>query len=89
MNWLIHPIETLKSWGVKSFVLSIVNKTLDAYRESVAKARAIVATCIAKVELLLAFLKSLDGKLLDNRIDDEEADAIVEEAQKLAKELVA
>ena len=89
MKWLIHPIETLKSWGVKSFILSVVNKTLAAYGDSVAKARGVVATYIAKVEALLAFLKSLDGKLLDNRIDDEEADAIVEEAQKLAKELVA
>lgn len=89
LNWIIHPKETLKNWGVKRFVLSIVNKALNAYGESVTKARAIVATYIAKAEALLAFLKSLDAKLADNKIDDDEADAIVEEAQKLGKELVA
>ena len=82
MNWLIK-------WGVKKYALSIVNTALADYNTSVTKARATVAKYVAKVEALLAFLKSLDAKLIDGKLTNEEADEICEDAAKLGNELVA
>ena len=87
MNWLIHPIKTLTEWGLKSWLLGIVNKVLDKYADSVSAARAVVAAAIPKVESVLAFLKSLDEKLKDNKVTEDEADLIVAEATALAEAL--
>ena len=87
MNWLIHPIKTLPEWGIKSWLLGIVNKVLDKYADSVVAARGVVAAAIPKVESVLAFLKSLDEKLKDNKVTEDEADLIVAEATALAEAL--
>lgn len=81
MNWLVK-------WGVKKWLLDVVNKALAAYNVNIDRARAIVAAAVAKTEAVVAFLKSLDTKLADGKLDEAEADALVEEATKLAKELV-
>lgn len=88
MNWILHPIKTLTEWGVKSWLLGLVNKVLDKYADSVVAARAVVAAAIPKVESVLAFLKSLDEKLKDNKVTEDEADLIVAEATALAESLV-
>jgi F0F1-type ATP synthase membrane subunit b/b' len=80
MKWLVN-------WGVKKYVVGIVNDVLDAKRESVAKARAVVSRYLVKADALLSFLKSLDEKLADNRVTDEEADDIVDDAVSLAEVL--
>lgn len=87
MNWLIHPIKTLTEWGIKSWLLGIVNKVLDKYRDSVVAARNVVAAAIPKVESVLAFLRSLDDKLKDNKLTEDESDLIVAEAIALAANL--
>lgn len=89
MNWLIHPIETIKDWSVKKFVVGIANGALDKYARNVSVARVYVAKYVTKAENLLAFLKSLDAKLADGKIDDKEADDIIREATELGKELAA
>ena len=89
MKWLIHPIQSLKDWGVKKFALDITNKALDRYNVNVDRARAIVAQYANKLRLLLDFLDRLDKKLADGKLTEEEADEIVAEATKLAKELTA
>ena len=81
MNWLIK-------WGVKRYALSIVNTALEQYNESVTTARAVVQKYIAKAEALLDFLKSLDAKLIDGKLTNEEADEICEEAIRLGENLV-
>ena len=81
MNWLVK-------WGVKRYALSIVNTALAQYNESVTTARAVVQKYIGKAEALLKFLKSLDSKLIDGKLTNEEADEICEEAVKLGEELV-
>ena len=87
MNWLIHPIKTLTEWGIKSWLLGIVNTVLDKYADSVVAARGVVAAAIPKVESVLAFLKSLDEKLKDNKVTEDEADLIVADATALAEAL--
>ena len=82
MNWLVK-------WGIKRYALSIVNTALVEYNSSVTRARKTVAKYLAKVEALAAFLKSLDAKLIDGKLTNEEADEICDEAQKLGNELVA
>ena len=82
-------MNILVKWGVKKYVLKIVNSALAKYNVNVVRARAIVAQYTAKVEALLAFLKSLDAKLADGKLDNAEADAIVTEATKLAEDLTA
>jgi hypothetical protein len=77
-NWLVK-------WGVKKYVLEIVNKALDAYNVNVTRSRAIVSVYIRKIEALLAFLKSLDSKLEDNVITNDEADALTDEAATLGR----
>lgn len=82
MKWLIN-------WGVKKYVLEIVNKALAAYNVNIDRARVIVKTYSGKVKALLAFFESLDKKLADGKLTEAEADAITDEAVKLAKELTA
>ena len=82
MNWLVK-------WGVKKWLVGVVDNALAKYNVNILRARAIVATAIAKVEAVIAFLKSLDGKLADGKLTEEEADEIVSEAVKLAGELTA
>ena len=82
MNWLVK-------WGVKKWLVGVVDNALAKYNVNIDRARAIVATAIAKVEAVIAFLKSLDGKLADGKLPEEEADEIVSEAVKLAGELTA
>ena len=82
MNWLIN-------WGVKKYVLNIVNSALDRYNVNVERSRAIVARYAQKVKSLLNFLDSLDAKLADHKLTEAEADAIVAEAVDLGRELVA
>ena len=81
MNWLVK-------WGVKRYALSIVNTALAQYNESVTTARAVVQKYIAKAEALLKFLKSVDAKLIDSKLTNEEADEICEEAVRLGEQLV-
>lgn len=87
MKWLIHPIDSLRNWGVKAFVLSIVNTAIAKYNGNIDTARQFVARYVGKIEALLAFLKSLDGKLADGVLTEAEADALIDEAAKLAGEL--
>ncbi len=81
MNWLVK-------WGVKRYALSIVNTALAQYNESVTSARAVVQKYIGKAEALLKFLKSVDSKLIDSKLTNEEADEICEEAVRLGEQLV-
>ena len=82
MNWLVK-------WGVKKWLVGVVDNALAKYNTNIDRARAIVATAIAKIEAVIAFLKSLDAKLADGKLTEEEADEIVAEAKKLAGELTA
>ena len=89
MNWLIHPIEALKGWSIKKFVLAIVNTTIAKYNDSIQAARTYLARYRAKVAALLRFIDSLDAKLADGKLTEDEADALCAEAQDIAKELAA
>lgn len=89
MKWLIHPIQSLKDWGVKKFALDITNKALDRYNVNVDRARAIVATYANKLRLLLDFLDRLDKKLADGKLDEAEADALITDAKAIGKALTA
>ena len=82
MNWLVK-------WGVKKYVLAIVNGALDKYNRNINVARAYVSRYTGKVSALLRFLNSLDGKLADGKLTEDEADALTDEATKLAEELTA
>jgi hypothetical protein len=82
MNWLVK-------WGVKKWLVGVVDAALSKYNVNIDRARAIVATAIAKIEAVIAFLKSLDGKLADGKLTETEADEIIAEATKLAGELTA
>ena len=82
MNWIVK-------WGVKKWLVGVVDNAIAKYNTNIDRARAIVATAIAKVEAVIAFLKSLDGKLADGKLTETEADEITDEAVKLAKELTA
>ena len=89
MKWLIHPIQSLKDWGVKKFALDITNKALDRYNVNVDRARAIVATYANKLRLLLDFLDRLDKKLADGKLDEAEADALITDAKAIGTALTA
>ena len=82
MNWIVK-------WGVKKWLVGVVDAALAKYNTNIDRARAIVATAIAKIEAVIAFLKSLDGKLADGKLTEQEADEIIAEAKKLAGELTA
>ena len=82
MNWLVK-------WGVKKYVLAIVNGAIDKYNRNINVARAYVSRYTGKLLALLRFLNSLDGKLADGKLTEDEADALTDEATKLAEELTA
>ena len=80
MNWFVK-------WGVKKYVLGIVNEALKAHGNSIKRAREIVATASTKLRAVLGFLDSFNDKLADNILTPEEADAAIEDATRLAGEL--
>lgn len=80
MNWFVK-------WGVKKYVLGIVNSALKEHEASVTKSREIVTKAMDKLKAVLRFLDSLLVKLADNQITSEEADAAIEDATRLAEEL--
>ena len=82
MNWLVK-------WGVKKWLVGVVDAALAKYNVNIDRVRAIVTTAIAKIEAVIAFLKSLDAKLADGKLTEQEADEIIAEAKKLAGELTA
>ena len=82
-------MNILVKWAVKKYVLSIVNGALDKYNRNISVARAYVSRYTGKVSALLRFLNSLDSKLADGKITEQEADALTDEATKLAEELTA
>lgn len=81
-------VKLIMNWGIKKYVVGIVNDVLEAKRESIAKARKVVSRYIIKADALLSFLKSLDEKLADYKLDAEEADKVADEATALAAILV-
>lgn len=80
MNWFVK-------WGVKKYVLGVVNSALKAHGNSIKRAREIVATASTKIRAVLGFLDSFNEKLADNILTDEEADAAIKDAARLAEEL--
>lgn len=82
-------MNIIVKWAVKKYVLNIVNGAIDKYNRNISVARAYVTAYIGKIEAFLAFLKSLDAKLADGKITEEEVDAIVDEASKLGESLAA
>lgn len=81
MQWLIK-------WGVKKWLVGVVNTALRDYADKIVKARLYLAVAIAKVEAVTTFLKSLERKLEDGTVTDAEADEAVEEAKALAAKLM-
>ena len=81
MQWLIK-------WGVKKWLVGVVNTALRDYADKIVKARLYLAVAIAKVEAVTTFLKALERKLEDGTLTDAEADASVEEAKTLAAKLM-
>lgn len=81
MQWLIK-------WGIKKWLLGVVNTALREYADKVVKARLFLAVAVGKVEAVTAFLKSLEAKLADGTISDAEVDEAITEAKALAAKLV-
>ena len=82
MKWLIN-------WGVKKYAVNIVNDALAKYNVNVDRARAIVATYVNKLRLLLDFLDRLDKKLADGKLTEDEADALITDAKAIGTALTA
>ena len=82
MNWLVK-------WGVKKWLVGVVDNALAKYNVNIDRARAIVATAIAKVEAVIAFLRSLDRKLADGKLTEDEVDALITDAKAIGTALTA
>ena len=82
-------MNCLVKWGIKKYVLSIVNTAIEKYNGNITQARRYVALYVTKVGALLAFLKSLDAKLADGKLTNDEADLLCDEAKALTKEMTA
>lgn len=80
MNWLVK-------WGVKKWLLGVVNTAIAQYNGNVEKAREYVAAIIAKIEAVIAYLHHLDAALADGKLTEAEADDLTDRAIDLAKEL--
>ena len=81
MQWLVK-------WGVKKWLVGVVNTALKEYADKVDKARAVLAVAISKVEAVTTFLLALDAKLADGKITDDEANEAVKDAKQLAAKLI-
>jgi hypothetical protein len=80
-------MNKLIRWGVKKYILKIVNKVLSERSNSVYEARVLTERYIAKFEAAVAFLRSFNRKIADNLLTSDEVDAITDEALALAKEM--
>ena len=82
-------MNCLVKWGIKKYVLSIVNTAIEKYNGNIQTARQYVAKYTARVSALLRFLNSLDAKLADGKLTNDEAESLCDEAKTLAKEMTA
>lgn len=82
MNWLVK-------WGVKKWLVGVANTAIEKYNGNITVARAYVGVAITKTETVITFLRSLDAKLADGKLTEQEADEIVDEAALTASALVA
>lgn len=80
-------MNKLIRWGVKKYILKIVNKVLSERSNSVYEARVLAERYIAKFEAAIEFLRSFNRKIADNLLTSDEVDAITDEALALAKEM--
>ena len=81
-------MNLLVKWGVKKWLLGIVNTAIAEYNGSVSKARAVVLLYLRKVDALNAFLRSLEAKLADGKLTEDEADELCDEAAAVAAAMV-
>lgn len=61
----------------KKYIVSALNDTLAAKSEDVAVAKTFVQTWLARVKVILAALEKALAYLEDNKLDDKEAEEIV------------
>lgn len=81
-NWIVK-------WGVKKWLVGVVNTALKDYDATITASREFLCKVIARVDAITAFLKSLDRKLSDGVVTDDEADEAIEDAAELATQLTA
>lgn len=81
-------VNLIVKWGVKKWLVRVVNTALVDYGDKVGIARLYLSAVIRRVEAVITFLKSLDAKLADNKVTEDEADAAIKEATDLAAVLV-
>ena len=82
-------LDWLVKWGVRKWLVDVVNTALERHGDGVARARSFVQKVVSRLEAVLVFVKSLDAKLADNVVTEGEADAALADAEKLAAALVA
>lgn len=83
-------IDKIVKWGVKKWLMGIVNDALLANSVNVNRALAIVRLAVEKIEAVLAFLKNLDEKISnDGKLDADEVDELQVEGRLLAERLAS
>lgn len=89
MNWLIHPFKAIAGYGIRRYILGVVNDAIKTHAVSIENARAAVSSASAKLKAICRFFDSLNAHLADGVISEEEAAAAIDDAKRLAADLTA
>lgn len=85
---ILRPIMAIAKWGVKKWALGKLNELIAAKAESVDKALGVTDKALEKADAVVGFIKSLQRKLADRTLSEDEADELAAEAKALVQEIV-
>lgn len=79
-------IKSIVKALAKKYIISAIQEVVEAKKERVVYYTGLVGVWILRLKKAVEFLEGIVAKLDDGKITDEEADAVLAEAEKLVKE---
>lgn len=71
---------------VKRYILSQINSLIKKYRKNVDEFRTVLENWIERIQKILEALKSINNRLDDGELDQQELNSSVDDIQKVIKE---
>lgn len=79
-------IKSIVKSLAKKYIISAIQEVVEAKKERVVYYTGLVGIWIMRLKKAVEFLEGIVAKLDDGRFTDAEADAVMDEAEKLVKE---
>lgn len=79
-------IKSIVKSLAKKYIISAIQEVVEAKKERVVYYTGLVSMWVMRLRSAILFLEGLCTKMEDGQLTDDEADAVIEEAEELVKE---